>query len=67
MSGAFSIAWFTQQIEPVAVRYCPATCCNGAIYPSIPGEKYKLFALYPKRRALARCAVAGDGVAVAIG
>ena len=43
--GLFSISEFIRWIEPVAVRYCPATRGNGAIYPSIPGGITKVKAL----------------------
>lgn len=37
MPGLFSITFYAGT-EPVAVRQCPATCCDGALHFSIPGE-----------------------------
>ena len=38
LAGVFTWCAPLARIEPDAVRYCPATCCDGAIYLSIPGE-----------------------------
>jgi hypothetical protein len=39
VGGRFFFAEFYSggESNPIAVRYCPATCSDGAIYPSIPG------------------------------
>ncbi|HRC27753.1 MAG TPA: hypothetical protein PKV96_00005, partial [Candidatus Saccharimonas sp.] len=38
VGGRFFFAeFYLEESSPIAVRYGPATCSDGAIYPSIPG------------------------------